>query len=322
MSQTFLTLLQENYTRVSNFVSYEVDAAIRISLAVQYTLAAKVFNGTDFEQLEQQLKRPQKMSLLQWLTDSSRSTALKYKLVAYFALHPNGDEEYARVIEGERLLEQVGFTRSHYQSIAALFLVNKEHAKQAKLLHNEMKRHHYFLTGKDDIPYAVLLTRTVGNRVKQAETMHYYYEVLQGAGFKKGESLQAMTQLMTLYAEEVEETLIAYIQAICKNFEEIYMTVKRRHYPFIALLALTGTTTVQIEEIVQLAKELSDLKILPSESTYALLIAIYYSINRMQETGQLVHLTDVPLLLDALTVSDFLWDFTIFFGFDILDLLI
>ncbi|MER1987829.1 MAG: DUF4003 family protein [Solibacillus sp.] len=321
MNQPLITLLEENYTRISNFLGYEVEAAICIPLAVQYTLAGKYFNGLEFEQLKRHLARPQKQSLLQWLTDFSRSQALHYKLVTYFVLHTNREEEYVRVVKGERLLEEAGFNRSHYQSIAALFLLDDKHAKRAKLLHEEMKRHHYFLTGKDDIPYAVLLTRKEGNITKQAETIRHYYDVLQENGFKKGDSLQAMTQLLTLYSEDVEETLMEYVQAICTMLEENGIDVKKRHYPYIALLALTGTTTVQLQEMIALTKQLQQLNLFEAEPVYALLIAIYYLIYQMQDTKQLVHLTDVSLLLDALTVSDLLWDFTFFFGFDILDLL-
>lgn len=321
MSQSFITLIEENEMRVSNFLGHEIDAAIRIPLATQYALAGKNFDGLAFEALKQQLKRPQKLSLLGWLTDFSRSTTLHYKLITYFALHPNREKEYERVIQGERMLEEAGFLRSHYQSIAALFLVDAAHARRAKLLHAEMKRHHYFLTGKDDIPYAVLLTKETGNIEQQAKTMRYYYDMLQENGFKKGESLQTMTQLMTLYADNVEETLLSYIQVIAAKLEEV-VPVKKRHYTYIALLALIGTTTAQLQAVIELTEQLQQLAMFKTEPVYALIIAIYYSVYQMKEMEQLVHLTDVSLLLDALTASDLLWDFAIFHGFDILDLFI
>lgn len=321
MSESFIALLQENERRVTNFLGNEMDATIRIPLAAQFALAGKTFDALAFDQLKRKFKRPQKLSLIQWLTDFSSSTTLQYKLITYFALHANAEEEYTRVVSGEQLLEAVGFSRSHYVSIAALFLTDAAHAKRAKLLHEEMKCHHYFLTGKDDIPYAVLLTREIGNIEKQAKTMRTYFDALQQLGFKKGESLQAMTQLLTLYADEVEETLIHYVQAIAKELE-VVGKVKRRHYPYIALLALMGTTTVQLQAIIQLTKQLQQLVMFQTEPVYALIIAVNYAVSEMQEAGQLVHLTDVSLLMDAMTASDLLWDFAIFHGFDILDLFI
>ena len=161
------------------FFSGDVSATIKIPLAVQYTFSRETFNGSQFEGRIKELQNEYPKQIFRELFSpvSSRSVLI-YKICAHLVLHKEPQQELQRLTTNEELLLKVGFKRSAYQNIAALFLTDEAHAKRAKSLHDDMKKQHYFLTGKDDIPYAVLLTKCAGNNGTLAETMRSYYDVL------------------------------------------------------------------------------------------------------------------------------------------------
>ena len=166
----FITLLQQNYDTMSLFFNAEMTPAIKIPLAVHYTFSRETFNGAQFEaQMKKLQRKVVKQSLLEFFSTVSNKSALSYKVSAHLLLHEQTNEELNRLAQNEAYLESAGFESSSYQSIAAIFLVDEANAKRAKILHKEMKKQHHFLTGKDDIPYAVLLTQKQANARLQAQ---------------------------------------------------------------------------------------------------------------------------------------------------------
>ena len=320
--QNFLALLQQNYERISNFFGYDMATAIRIPLAIQYSFSGKTFSGVEFEKTTEKLQKENaKQPFFDLLSNFSSTSTLSYKLAAYLVLHKESQQEVGRLIENNHHLIAAGFKKSPYQQIASIFLNDAAHAKRAKNLHEEMKKQHYFLTGKDDIPYAVLLTQEMGNVQTQAQTMRTYYDRLVDEGFKGGDYLQAACQLLTLYDDQFQETFVDYFSALKTALTSKDIQVKKRHYPYLAVLALTASTTEVINNVAEMTKALLVLKMYQGDKVYALMTAIHYVVFEMIEAETLVQLTDISLLMEALEVSGFLLDFTFSCGLDILDLL-
>ena len=236
MDQTaFIQLLKNNNERMELFFGAGVQSNARIPLAVQFTFSRETFNGPLFEGNVKYIhSQKSKQSFFEFFSTPSNKSVLTYKMLAHFLLHPQPEQELYRVSLNEKALLNAGFKSSGYQRIAALFLIDEAHAKKAKILHDEMKKYHYFLTGKDDIPYAVLLTKKQNNPVKLAGTMRKYYDALHGSGFKKGDALQAMTQLLPLYDEEFQPVLVDYVVALKQSFINSGVKVKKRFYPYLA----------------------------------------------------------------------------------------
>lgn len=318
--QSFLVLLQENHTRVSNFFSYEVETSIRLAITVHYTFAKQSFDAIEFSKVITHRQAPTKLTMLEYLTSRRCEAAIQYKLATYLALHNHYEEELKRLEMNERLLVTAGFRRSPYVDLSSLFLTDAAHAKRAVYLYQEMRKHHVFLTGKDDIPYAVLLTKNPCTIQLQAKTMRMYYDALVKKGLKQGGRLQTMAQLLTLYDEQFQPLLVEYVMMLESTFTAYATNIKKQYYPYIALLALTATDTVKIEHIILLTKELQALEVFHSAPDDAFTTAVHFIMYELIE-AQLVHATNAPLLLEALSVSDFLMDLMLFRGFDILDFL-
>lgn len=320
--QNELALLEQNYKQITNFLGYDYAVSIRIPLAVQYTFSRETFSGVAFEKIVKELQKGDtKKFFTESLLTLSKTSTLSYKLAAHLALHATPYEEATRLLTNDGYLLQEGFKKSPYNKIASIFLTDAAHAQRAKKLHEEMRKHHYFLTGKDDIPYAVLLTKENTNIKLQAQTMRDYYDQLAQRGFKIGDSLQATTQLLTLYNEQFQPMLVDYIVALQEKLISFEITIKKRHYPYLAVLALTGATTDVVAEIAVLFKQLSALKMFKGEKEYIIMTAIQFIIRDMMEAGQLVHLTDISLIMRAVEANGLLMDFTFSFGIELLDFL-
>ena len=318
----FITLLQQNYDTMSLFFNAEMTPAIKIPLAVHYTFSRETFNGPQFEaQMKKLQRKVVKQSLVEFFSTASNKSALSYKVSAHLLLHEQTNEELNRLAQNEAYLESAGFESSSYQSIAAIFLVDAAHAKRAKILHKEMKKQHHFLTGKDDIPYAVLLTQKQANARLQAQTMRCYYDELLAQNFKRGDSLQAMSQLLTLYHADFEPIVIDYVRAICTYLKRENIKIRRKFYPFVAMLALAQANEDVLNDIIQMNKELMALRMFSVEPSFAFLTATQFVLQQRIEKQALQQFGDSLLFLQALNMNDFLQDAKITFAFNIFDFL-
>lgn len=317
----FIQLLKENYERIELFLGADRTNNIRIPLAVQFAFSRETFNGISFEANVKKLHKPKpKKTLLELITTPSNASVLAYKVLTYLVLHKEPEKELQRLISNENALIKAGFKNSAYQNIAALFLTDEAHANRAKVLHDHMKQHHFFLTGRDDIPYAVLLTVQQKNPEKLAQSMHQYYNVLMKKGFKSGDALQAMTQLLALYNEAYQPILVDYVEAIKQSFNQHNIKIKKKFYPYLALLALAAATSEVVDEIIEMRQDLVKLSMYANEQEYALMTATQYVLQNLIENDQLANFKDSLLFMQALDMSDFISDVTFFVAFDILDI--
>lgn len=322
MDQTaFIQLLKHNSERMELFFGADVPSSARIALAVQFTFSRETFNGPIFEKSIKDLhSQKSKQTFFEFFSTPLNKSVLTYKMFAHFALHPQPEQELQRLKLNEKALMNAGFKNSGYQQIAALFLLDEVHAGKAKVLHDEMKKHHFFLTGKDDIPYAVLLTKRQKNPVKLAQTMRIYYDAMHGKGFKSGESLQAMTQLLPLYDEEFQPVLVEYVFVMKQSFMNKSVKVKKKFYPYLALLALAGATSEVVDEIVEMEQALVKLPMFMDMQAHALMTAAQYVLKNMIENDMLSAFNDSLLFMQALEMSDYIGDIPFLLAFDILDL--
>ena len=318
---SFIQLLKHNYERMDLFFSTDLSSTIKIPLAVQFTFSRETFNGTQFEANVKKIhKQKPKQMFAEFFSTTSNSSVLTYKILAHLILHTEPEQELQRLILNEKALVNAGFKNSAYQNIAALFLTDEAHAKRAKNLHDHMKKHHFFLTGRDDIPYAVLLTVQQKYPEKLAQTMRQYYDVLMKAGFKSGDALQAMTQLLTLYNEAYQPMLVDYVGAINQSFTKHNIKIKKKFYPYLALLALAAATSEVVDEIIEMKQDLVKLAMYAREQEYALMTATQYVLQNLIENNQLANFKDSLLFMQALDLSDYISDVTFFVVFDILDI--
>ena len=79
-----------------------------------------------------------------------------------------------------------------------------------------MKKHHFFLTSDDDYTYAVLLGKRGFNPVEHAKSMRMYYDALRREGFRSGNELQWLSQVMTYVHMKIS------IHPYCQGIEVLH----------------------------------------------------------------------------------------------------
>lgn len=306
LNAAFIRHLESNYIKVFNYTGGAPGLGVVVSLAAQYTYAEANYSGVGHQEVMDRIKHCD----VRIMRLFGGRTGLKLKLTSYLLLNGNVEEALVRLKKNDALLHECKFARSPYRLVSALFVEDTAHAKRALALHKAMNKHHPILTTKSDLPFAILLTAGNTEDVNiRAKTMHTYYDRLKASGFKMGDSLQSLTQLVTLYSPNFEEEFAQYVVKLKEAIEQRGIKVKRVHYPFIGILALTATNTTLIETIISLHKRLLALEMFKGVEEYALVVAIQKLVKDYIAVKNLININSLGRWSDILDLSEFIMDF-------------
>jgi hypothetical protein len=304
MPTQFIQLLESNYTKVFNYTGGHPDLRIVASLAAQYTYVGRTYSGVEHQAVMDKMTSGD----LQFhvFRPCSKNIGLLYRVAANLLLQGNIEEGAFKVEEGDALLGESGFSRSPYRVISSFLVKDKAHAERAKGLYDEMNKHHPILTRKSDFPLAVLLTAAdEDNIVLRAQTMHDYFDVLRTKGFKAGDSLQTLTQILSLYDAHFHKELSEYVVQLKIELENRGIDIKRLHYPFIGILALAAADLQVVEKIVLFEEQLLKKKALKAVKELALIIAIQKLIRDNNEAQKIIEPPRFTIWQEVLELGDF-----------------
>lgn len=299
----FIKAFQENYTRVSNYTGGS-DLKLTISLASKYTLSKRQFSGVILQQLIEQIERNSNKGFQIRLGYS-----ISYKLAAYLLQQENLNEEITRLASNEAALAEVKIRKTPSRLLGALFLRDDKlaHAQRAKQLFDEMNRNQRILTSKEDIPYAVFLTADSNAHPKAlADTIVRYYSELRKNHFTMGNNLQALAQIMASFSADFNEILLQYVVQLREELLKRNIKVKKIHYPYLGVLALTATNEMKIDEIVSLHNQLLEQKIFKNANQYALIVAIQKIVQDLIEIQDLIDMVPLMQLYELIDIVDFI----------------
>ena len=250
---------------------------------------------------------------LGWLTDIA--PALRVLLAAQMVKY--GDDANAFIDEAERV--RVMFRAAHlrrdtaYEALAVLVLrrvlagrpVEQAEVLRLRDIYEAMKRHHWFLTGPEDLPVCAMLVTHPGTPAEiGAGTDALYRALHKRADLWRGDSLQTAANL--LYLTGVEPGVIVERYAtILAGFRETGTRIGEDEYDELAILCFIAWP---VEKIVATVSEFRDrLKTTFAglSRTAALNLAASLAFTRLlpePEAGQagpaLARLADAKLLLD------------------------
>lgn len=319
-NEQFIRVLEDNYHRVFNYTGGQ-DLQLMHSLACKYTLCNKQFSGVMLQKIIEQVTENNQSAVPIKLDYKNQ-----YKLAFYFLLQGDIDEAIYRLIENDQILGEAKFKSSQHRMLAALFLQqgNVEHAQRARQLYVEMNKKQRLLTGKEDIPYVVFLTKNPHFQPEElAEVISYYYQDLRSYHFARGNYLQALAQIMALGGTSVDKLMLQSIVNCKEELMKLGIKVKRRHFPYLGVFALTGITDAKINEIITLNSQLEERKLFKGAKEYALAAAIQKVVQDEIGSQQLVDVASMPHLtdfVDLLELVDFYIDVGPFFPSGISDL--
>lgn len=302
--EIFAQQVQTNYTKIDYYIADTLNETFKLTLALKYTLAGKQYNGVTYDRFKEVHQRRQST----WhepLFINARSTIFNDQLWTHIYLSPQPEQMMDQLHRHDTFLKEAGFKASIDRNVAALFVDDQAHAIRAYALFLAMKQKQRLLTGKEDIPYAVLLTKNAAfEREDQATAMATYYEALQRQGFKQGNALQAMAQILCFEAAHYDKQRLS----ICIEVKNLLDTSKirytRRHYRLLAIICLMDEPVQAIKQVIEAYRVFLLIDCIEHHQGHALMMALTYVIQKQN----LVLFTEPSKWLDLVQLADWTWE--------------
>lgn len=292
--------VEMTYEKVKSLAGWTVEKDVVLTITSYYVTSEREFDAESLSRAMDAIKQE-----AGWFSPL-RGNLLP--MIAAFLDKPGVDiqEEVTRLFDKQRILRAVSFRNTIHSYLAALLMSNDanlydDEARQAKALYVEMKKHHYFLTSDDDYAYAVLLGNRGFNPVEHAKSMRMYYDALRKEGFRGGNELQWMSQVMTYVKVSFDEAFVSRAIEIIDHFKR-QTKVRQIHYPMIGFLTIFGVQDKQLNHIVDLTLSLEKSKVLKGKREMALSIAMGYVMHMLTENGEAANVsfaTSIELIIQA-----------------------
>jgi len=195
------------------------------------------------------------------------STNLRFIVGAMLALQQDNARDFlAEVKRVRELFREAGLRRAPtYETMAILVLrmraemapVSQDAVHQFKDMYEEMKRHHWWLTGPEDFPACAIL---VGEKAPVQQIGHdieAIYQALVAKGFSKGDPLQTAANILYLAKVRADQAASRY-SALAEGFREQGVSIWQSDYDELAILSFLDHPATRIVESVLRHREVME----------------------------------------------------------------
>ncbi len=292
--------VETTYEKVKSLAGWTVDKNVVLTITSYYVTSEREFDAQSLSRVMDELK-----SRSGWLSPL-RGNLLP--MMAAFLDRPGADidKEVSRLFAKQQVLKGLGFRNTIHSYLAALLVTNnpelyENEARQAKRLYDAIKKQHFFLTSDDDYAYAVLLGKRGADPIEHAKSMRVYYDALRTEGFRSGNELQWLSQVMTYIQIKFDPQLVARAAEVLLHFKKD-VKVRPVHYPMIGFLTVFGINDAELKNIVELTHSLEESKPFKWNREMALSIAIGYIMHKLTESAEAASVslaTSVELIIQA-----------------------
>ncbi|MGM0640727.1 MAG: DUF4003 family protein [Thermotogota bacterium] len=182
------------------------------------------------------------------------------------SLKTDPKETIQKIMNIEDTLANQGFKKSQYLTISSFILLDEENVeektKKSYKLYELMKKEHRFLTSRDDYPIAILLSLSNELESDLIKRMEYFYNNLSGKYFKKGNDLQFLSQILSIFQLAPMKENITKLNELFHNMKKNKLKIARRSYPLIGMLYFLYQNNLpqSINDILELFKEMNSMK--------------------------------------------------------------
>ncbi|PCJ56823.1 MAG: hypothetical protein COA79_17875 [Planctomycetota bacterium] len=155
-----------------------------------------------------------------------------------------------------------------YETMAILLLRingNKEPIQQDviikfKEIYEQMKKHHWWLTGPDDFPACAALTGINEQPPKVCDTVERIYQALKSKGFSSGDPLQTAANLLYLSNLDPNEAASRY-HNISTLFKQKGVSIWQSDYDELAILSfLDHSAEVIVTRVLEHRERMKELR--------------------------------------------------------------
>lgn len=251
---------EDVYPKLQNLFSRMVDKRILLSMAGVYAFGDRPYGGQRLMEISDMLKRHSG-----WFSPVRGQI---HPMIAVLLDGQEGDPETVvrDLFDKQDMLRGLGFRNTIHSYLAAILIPDDEaearrQAIAGKLLYDEMKRRHRFLTSDDDYAFAVLLGTEGRNPEALAGVMNDYYKELRSLGFRAGNELQWMSQALTYGNAEFIQGRAEEAAELRDRFKRAGMKLKPLHYPMLGFLAAFHVEQPAVDRIVDVTRSLAGMKL-------------------------------------------------------------
>lgn len=219
--------------------------------------------------------------------------------------------EYHRIGD---MLDKVGLRHGgRYEPLTVMILQSAPghdafsmlEAERLKVLHSQLKKFHWWITGRDDLPAIAALAQIPGNAEVIAARTEAIYQRLIAAGCMKGDHLQTASFLLPLTGVTADEAANRWL-ALLRMLESRQVALKPVHYDVLAVLSLLEQPASEVVDRLLAVRRELDLATpdLAGDSSFTLagdLTAL--DLIRYGADGVAISAADLPPRLHALSLA-------------------
>jgi len=238
------------------------------------------------------------------------------QLLIAAVLYQRGDHPAAFIAELERvrqIMRKLGLRRREaYEAVAILALrirndrapISDQQLERLRDIYEQMKRHHWWLTGPEDYPACAFL---VGQRDRSPEDIgrraNTIYEGLRkAAGLWRGDPLQMASNMLALSPLEPDE-LVERFRLLAVALDQAGVRIWQAEYDEVAVLCFLARPTERIVETVTGYRDAIRERLRWADRSTAFGLAANLAFVRLVgHDPELGALADAKMLLDMQTV--------------------
>jgi hypothetical protein len=240
------------------------------------------------------------------------NSSLRFIVSAILVLNGDRASDFlADVEQGRKLFRQASLRRGGiYETIAILILrlqndlapVTAEAVVRFKAIYEEMKRHHWWLTGPDDFPACAILVGQEASPGEIGEAIERIYQALKETGFSTGDPLQSAANM--LYLSRLDPAVAAgRYSELANGFRQSGVAIWQSDYDELAILTfLSHSPRRVVERVLEHRKAMEELKPKPDRSLTFNLAASIAFLELVQLDENLEAITDAKALMDMQSI--------------------
>jgi hypothetical protein len=225
-------------------------------------------------------------------------------------LYANGDDAapfLAEVERGQAMFRDAGLRRGGIYETMAILIMRLRADKQPiasstvdrfQAIYEEMKRHHWWLTGPDDFPACAILVAQPESPVEIGERIEQIYQSLHAAGLTTGDPLQTAANLLYLARLDPSEAASRF-RDLARGFRESGVSIWQSDYDELAILTfLDHPPTSIIGRVLENRAKMQELRPKPDRSLTFNLAASITFLELVKLDRGMKEITDAKALMD------------------------
>lgn len=238
----------------------------------------------------------------------SLNSSLRFIVASTLLLHQDTAASFlAEVDRAGRLFRNARLPRGGiYETMAILVLrvandkreIEAADVERFAAIYEEMKKHHWWLTGRDDFPACAILVNQQESPEQIGQKIEAIYQELSTAGFSKGDPLQTAANLLYL-AHQPPHLVAGRYRELATSFRDAGVQIWRSDYDELAILSFLPQPAAKIvPRVLEYREAMTRLKPRPDRSLTFNLASSVAFLDSVQLDENFKEITDAKAMMD------------------------